>query len=559
MATKTAVTGITVTSATATDTMSVAVGKTINVTAIVTPWNADDKDFTVEVEAGKDSILTASGAVLTGVGEGSALVTVKSAKYPSVSKVITVTVEEGYTVKFVTNGGSAIADILVNKNSKLPEGITTTLAGHKFVGWYKDEALTQAFDVATDIIDADNTILYAKFVAQSIYDAKNDTSAGWAAYDKNGTALAATSKNYWLYQTPGGNNKEGTAPAQGVTDAVATYKLSTSNAEYLQGTVYGYVKAVNVDVYAGTTSTSNAVEVTIKAYASDGTEVATATGNTTAKLTSKITATLTSTTKNIAYIRITSTTSSRNIGVTYAEMTYDRQTDERSNTFVTFGTDGNYGTANASINLTGATISDNKTDGGSKVDGTVTVDVNAGGVVYAASYQYYANFDFVIGSNAPVHFEKQSGYIQVTEDTTVTINSTGYFTGIYVLYPTSTAGWTFGSGNVSDELKVTLQKKSLVSTTGLVSDATWSDGSSTTKIDYTNNTSYSQNNSFVLFVAPANSTVTVVTYDNKFTINGVAVTGDGNNISTDVKVGAQQLIVVEATGNSYLKSITIAK
>ena len=431
MATKTAVTGITVTNATATDTMSVAVGKTIDVIAVVTPWNADDKDFTVEVEAGKDSILTASGNVLTGVGEGSAQVTVRSAKYPSVSKVITVTVEEGYTVKFVTNGGSAIADILVNKNSKLPEGITTTLAGHKFVGWYKDEALTQAFDVDNDTITADNTILYAKFISQIVYDAKDATSAGWAAYAANGTALAASSKNYYLYQTPGGNNKEGTAPAQGVADAVTTYKLSTANSEYLQATIIGYTKVVNIDVVAGTTSTSNAVEVTIKGYAADGTEVATATGNTTAKLTTKISATLTSTTKPIAYVRITSTTSSRNIGVTYAEITYDRQTHAEKSYSVTFGSTGNYAQYIADTSI----VSDHASEPTSSVNGSIVLNVKAGGTVVVTGYPVYYGYSLQVGSGTAVAATTECSYVTVTEDTTVTIASTSYLYSIDVIYP----------------------------------------------------------------------------------------------------------------------------
>jgi hypothetical protein len=274
-------------------------------------------------------------------------------------------------------------------------------------------------------------------------------------------------------------------------------------------------------------------------------------------------------TENIAYIRIYSGKSSKdadkNIGVVYAEMTYERNADEKSNTFVTFGNDGNADAANATIDITGATISDPK-DGGAKVAGTITVDVKAGGVVYVSSYQYYANFSIKNGETVLATFEKQSGYYQVTEDTTLTIESTGYLKGIYVLYQTSSKGWTFGSNNVPEELKVKLQKASLVTTDGLVSDATWSDGSSaTTKIDYTNNGSYSQNNnhSFVLFVAPAGSTVTVVSYKGGIKINGTAIgpnedTSLGDNVTTVINVTAPQLILIEATSDTYLASITIA-
>ena len=546
---KATVTGITVTSATA-DAMSVAVGKTIDVTATVTPWNADRKDFIVEVEAGKDSILTANGVVLTGAGEGTAQVTVKSASDQSVLKVITVTVEEGYTVKFVTNGGSAIADILVNKNSKLPDGVTTTLAGHKFVGWYKDADLTQAFDTATDIIEADNTTLYAKFVSLLEYDAKNATSANFAAYASNGTALAASAKNYYLYQTPGGNNKEGTAPASGVSDAVATYKLTTANAEYLEATVLGYTKTVNAVIYAGTTSTSNAVTVTVKAYDAAGNEVATGSGDTTAKLTTAINVTLTSTTNNIAYVRITSTTSSRNIGVTYAELTYERQTHAEKSYSITFGENGNYLTPNANINLTGATISDVKSDAGAKVDGNVVLNVKAGGTVVVTGYPQYYAYSIQVGSGTAVAATAESSYVTVTEDTTVTIASTSYLYEITVVYPVAKdAEFTYAAGTLKTGNGLAFN---------FVAGKTVNDNGDSYQFK---SATY---NAAVFSVAKA-CTVTVIGHSQQYGVmdiyvNGVKSTAEISSTGTyTINAKANDVIVVKGlAGNlGYIKGITV--
>ena len=416
MATKTAVTGITVTNATATDTMSVAVGKTIDVIAVVTPWNADDKDFTVEVEAGKDSILTASGNVLTGVAAGSAQVTVTSAKYPSVSKVITVTVEEGYTVKFVTNGGSAIADILVNKNSKLPEGITTTLAGHKFVGWYKDEALTQAFDVTSDTITADNTTLYAKFDRMLSY-AYN--AAGDGVRDT--TSQATADSDYHTTEGADGNVKSG-------ADYIKIPVIAAGG--YLQFNINGYTKKATVDLMGSTSGTNNATSIQVVAYAADGTALDTETFTLcTSKINTRSIIDLEAT-SNIAYIRIENTYT-KQIGIVTADVTYERQTHAEKSYAITFGSTGNYAQYIADTSI----VSDHASEPTSSVNGSIVLNVKAGGTVVVTGYPVYYGYSLQVGSGTAVAATTECSYVTVTEDTTVTIASTSYLYSIDVIYP----------------------------------------------------------------------------------------------------------------------------
>ena len=557
MATKTAGTAIVVKE----ENVTIFAGGTYDLTPYITPWNADNK--AIVGVSGDDSIVTYANGIITGVTPGQS--TTVTLTCGSLTKVINVTVQEGtfFAVTFVTDGTAVEAQNVLD--GELIDPVETTLSGCKFIGWYKDAAYTQAFDATTTPI-TEAVTLYAKFVKQSVFDATNATSAGWTAYtvvaDGDDTPMADTAKNYWLMFAEGGDNKTA-SPTADTVGAVATYKLATGS-NYLEGVVAGYTKTVNVSLRGSTTSTGNGVILNVVAYDAAGNELVTKTVDVFAKdkVTEAASFTIESTTENIAYIRISCGTSGKNVGIVYAEMTYERNVDEKSNTFVTFGTTGNYETENDVIDISEATLSDPKTDG-CKVAGTISVDVKAGGVVYVKSYQYYANFKFIVNGKETA-FEKQSGYIQVTEDTTVTIESNGYLCGVYVLYQTSSDGWTFGSGKVSDELKVTLQKTALVTSDGLVSDATWSDGSSTTKIDYTNNTNYSQNNnhSFVLFVAPAGSKVTVVSYKGGISINGTAIgpntdTSLGDNVTTVINVTAPTLIVIEATSNTYLQSITI--
>lgn len=66
-----------------------------------------------------------------------------------------------YKVTFETNGGSAIDAKTIKKGSTITDLPAPTKDGFVFVGWYKDAALTQAFDSTTKITA--KTTLYAKW------------------------------------------------------------------------------------------------------------------------------------------------------------------------------------------------------------------------------------------------------------------------------------------------------------------------------------------------------------------------------------------------------------
>ena len=72
-----------------------------------------------------------------------------------------------YDVMFVSNGGSEVLDQSVDYGEKIEEPEKPIKAGHTFVGWYKDSALTKAWDFDKYTMPAKSITLYAKWNANS--------------------------------------------------------------------------------------------------------------------------------------------------------------------------------------------------------------------------------------------------------------------------------------------------------------------------------------------------------------------------------------------------------
>ncbi len=70
---------------------------------------------------------------------------------------------KSYTVIFQTNGGSEVAPVLVAEGTTLSVPAAPAKPNAAFEGWYKDAALTQAWNFLTDTVTADVT-LFAKWV-----------------------------------------------------------------------------------------------------------------------------------------------------------------------------------------------------------------------------------------------------------------------------------------------------------------------------------------------------------------------------------------------------------
>ena len=146
-----------------------ATGKTVTAALLV---NGQPHD-------GSGAVATFSGAGDTGVEVGVALpADVAQAGSYTGNITFTVTYTEGETtgsttqnvgvtytchsVTFNAQGGSGVNPQLVADGGHATEPAAPTKTGYTFAGWYKDSALTQAWDFGADTVTADVT-LYAKW------------------------------------------------------------------------------------------------------------------------------------------------------------------------------------------------------------------------------------------------------------------------------------------------------------------------------------------------------------------------------------------------------------
>ena len=86
-----------------------------------------------------------------------------------------------YTLTFESNGGSKVATRSIPHNDKSSEPPAPTKAGYTFAGWYKDAALTKAWDFKKDVL-TEHATLYAKWTLNNSTSGItfNDISTNWA-------------------------------------------------------------------------------------------------------------------------------------------------------------------------------------------------------------------------------------------------------------------------------------------------------------------------------------------------------------------------------------------
>jgi len=95
-----------------------------------------------------------------------------------------------YTVTYNTNGGSEVASVSAAHAAKLTAPTAPTKTGYGFDGWYKEEALTTAWDFETDTVTAAVT-LYAKW----------KTGSFTISYELNGGTNAAENPANYTIET----------------------------------------------------------------------------------------------------------------------------------------------------------------------------------------------------------------------------------------------------------------------------------------------------------------------------------------------------------------------
>lgn len=90
----------------------------------------------------------------------------------------------GTNVKFNSNGGTAVSTVRgLAAGSTITAPTAPTKSGYTFGGWYKDAALTQAWNFASDTVTAADTTLYARW---------NASASVTVTYNSNGGSAVAS-------------------------------------------------------------------------------------------------------------------------------------------------------------------------------------------------------------------------------------------------------------------------------------------------------------------------------------------------------------------------------
>ena len=156
----------------------------------------------------------------------------KTLEQCNIQKEATLHLIVGYFVTFESNGGSAVAGKPVSENATMVAPDEPTKAEHTFVGWYKEPALTNAWDFDNDTVTEDIT-LYAKWTENP--NITELTFSGYNGdYDTNGHGAVVTgdTSNYTIrYSTDG---------VEYTLEQTPTYTVVSQHTIYYQVTRDGY-------------------------------------------------------------------------------------------------------------------------------------------------------------------------------------------------------------------------------------------------------------------------------------------------------------------------------
>ena len=90
-----------------------------------------------------------------------------SGSYECQANELTIILSTDCTVKFMTNGGSEVAQQTVQYGERITQPENPVRDGYQFAGWYRDIHLTEEWDFEKDTVQG-NTFLYAKWIAESV-------------------------------------------------------------------------------------------------------------------------------------------------------------------------------------------------------------------------------------------------------------------------------------------------------------------------------------------------------------------------------------------------------
>ncbi|MGN0807409.1 MAG: Ig-like domain-containing protein [Candidatus Coproplasma sp.] len=170
------------------------VGDTLQLTATVTPDNADDTSVSWSTSNSSIATVSASGFV-TVVGEGTVTITATSATVSSVYAQCKITASYvRYTVTF--KEGSTTKSTQEVISGETATSYSYSKEGYALEGWYTDSALTNKFNFSTAITS--NITLYAKWVESTISVTYSQGNAESAAIEWEDTNASAATVEYKL-------------------------------------------------------------------------------------------------------------------------------------------------------------------------------------------------------------------------------------------------------------------------------------------------------------------------------------------------------------------------
>ncbi len=137
-----------------------------------------------------------------------------------------------YTVTFNTNGGSTVNSQSIEQGKKVtkpadPTKTATDTVTYTFAGWFKDAALTQAFNFDTDTINAATT-LYAKWTETAKQDAKEYEEVTYKLIAEDFSAGAVADVKYGQFTLVGGEVRGRTKSWTDPEDSANTKTWTTS-------------------------------------------------------------------------------------------------------------------------------------------------------------------------------------------------------------------------------------------------------------------------------------------------------------------------------------------
>ncbi len=237
-------------------------------TVLFDTWGADQPNFSVQADFGTKLTVPADptkpGYTFAGWYKEWNNINLWDFAADTVAMDTNLYAKWAYKVTFDSQGGSPVASVLADPGTKIAKPADPTKEGYTFAGWYKEATFENAWDFAVNTVIANNTMLYAKWTANTYtvaYDANGGSGTTEPSSHTYGAAKALTANGFAKtgYTFAGWNtNAEGTgtdyANLAEVTNLTGTNGATVTL--YVKWTANAYTVAYDANGGTGTTEPS---------------------------------------------------------------------------------------------------------------------------------------------------------------------------------------------------------------------------------------------------------------------------------------------------------------